>query len=312
MNQPEMHPSELYAWAESWIGPFEVLANYRPNSVRTGVWKLRAYRDAKFFYIKTFSRKERWHPEVYAYQNWVPVLKPYVPEFIAAYKSGDCLAILITSIEGTIMREAELDSGAIEAAYRRAGELTNLLHRSQTGKWFGRPDMHGNPIELIPYVDPVQFVTDSIREMNAVCTENGLLEASEQELVQWALQHVQVFAGAKPVPISWDSTPGNWLVDDQGVLTGMIDFENMLWGIDVDSFSILFSRYFSGNPSAGRAFFQGYDPGVLQDRSTEIQICCIKMAIGDICWGTQHNAPEVVRYGRELLKKIYDHQLMSD
>lgn len=37
MNRPELHPSGLYGWAESWIGPFEVIANYRPNSVRTGV-----------------------------------------------------------------------------------------------------------------------------------------------------------------------------------------------------------------------------------------------------------------------------------
>ena len=114
------------------------------------------------------------------------------------------------------------------------------------------------------------------------------------------------------MPVSWDSTPGNWLVDDRGVMTGLIDFENMLWGIDVDSFSILFARYFSDNPSAAQAFFQGYGPGVLQHRSAEIQICCIKMAIGDICWGTQHNAPGVVRYGRELLNKIYRHQLITD
>lgn len=167
------------------------------------------------------------------------------------------------------MRETELDPGAVEAAYRRAGELTNLLHGSQTGKWFGRPDINGNPIELTPYVDPVQYV-------------------------------------------SWDSTPGNWLVDERGVLTGMIDFENMLWGIDVDSFSILFSRYFSGNPAAGKAFFQGYGPEVLRNRSAEIQICCIKMAIGDICWGNQHDAPEVVRYGRELLKNIYHRQLILE
>lgn len=312
MNQPEMHPSELYGWAEAWIGPFEVIANYRLNSVRTGVWKLRAHRDAKSFYIKTYSRQERWHPEVYAYQHWIPVLKPYVPKFIAAYESGDCQAILITSIPGTIIRETELDSGAVEAAYHRAGELTNLLHRSQTGKWFGRPGINGNPIELTPYVDPVQYVTASIREMNVRCMEKGLLEASEQELVHWALQNVQIFAGARPVPVSWDSTPGNWLVDERGVLTGMIDFENMLWGIDVDSFSILYSRYFSENPSACRAFFQGYGPEVLQHRSGEIQICCIKMAIGDICWGTQHDAPGVVRYGRELLHKIYDQQLIAD
>ncbi|WP_178382291.1 hypothetical protein, partial [Paenibacillus sp. P3E] len=114
----------------------------------------------------------------------------------------------------------------------------------------------------------------------------------------------------KPVPISWDSTPGNWLVSENGNFVGMIDFENMLWGIDVDNFSILFERYFSDNDIAMKAFFKGYGLEVLKDKKAQIEICCIKMAIGDIYWGIQNNSQRVRIYGRDLMKQIYNNTLI--
>ncbi|GIO83241.1 hypothetical protein J25TS5_01730 [Paenibacillus faecis] len=92
--------------------------------------------------------------------------------------------------------------------------------------------------------------------------------------------------------------------------TDRVDFENMLWGIDVDNFSILFERYFTGDEFAKRAFFKGYGPEVLEEKSLQIKICCIKMAIGDIYWGTRNNSSRVREYGRGLLKRIYNNQLI--
>ncbi|MFD2410529.1 aminoglycoside phosphotransferase family protein [Paenibacillus rhizoplanae] len=309
MKPLDIHPTALYEQVQSDIGSFQVLANYRLNSVRTGVWKLQSAQDSKCYYLKTYSRKQRWHPEVYAYRHWIGQLKPYVPELIAAYEGEDWQAILITAIDGFIMRETALSPGAAETAFYKAGELTKILHLSQTGRWFGRPDQYGNPIELSHHADPVQYVADTIQDLTSQCVDGGLLQAYELRLTDWALQNVHVFRHSRPVPISWDSTPGNWLVDDQGILTGMIDFENMLWGLAVDNFSILFARYFIDHPSARDAYFAGYGLEVLKDQSAEIQICCIKMALGDICWGTHNHQPEVVRSGRELMKRIHNQQL---
>ncbi|ETT63198.1 aminoglycoside phosphotransferase [Paenibacillus sp. FSL R7-277] len=309
MKPLDIHPTALYEQVQSDIGSFQVLRNYRLNSVRTGVWKLQSDQDSKCYYLKTYSRKQRWHPEVYAYRHWIGQLKPYVPELIAAYEGEGWQAILITSMDGLIMRDTELSPLAVEAAYRKAGELTKVLHDSQIGDWFGRPDINGNPIELSHNEDPVNYVSSSIREVTARCMEENLLQSSEISLTDWALQNVHVFRHSRPVPISWDSTPGNWLVDEQGFLTGMIDFENMLWGLAVDNFSILFARYFIDHPSARDAYFAGYGLEVLKDQSAEIQICCIKMALGDICWGTHNHQPEVVRSGRELMKRIHNQQL---
>lgn len=86
MNPLDIHPSALYGRVQSDIGSFQVLENYRQNSARTGVWKLQAEQDSKCYYIKTYSRKQRWHPEVYAYRHWVGHLKSYVPDLMAAYE----------------------------------------------------------------------------------------------------------------------------------------------------------------------------------------------------------------------------------
>lgn len=306
--------SQLSEFIKNCIGPFQILANYRPNSSRTGVWKISSIRNKSCYYIKTFSRKERWSPEVYAYTNWLHPLKSYVPKLIDIFEQEGLYAILITSIDGVMMREADLDLKATTKAYHQAGELIKILHDSQSGAWFGRPDLNGNPIDRSPSKNPINYVYNSIQETTNRCEEQNLLTPMEIELVQWALQNIRVFERVKPVPISWDCTPGNWLVDDSGTLTGMIDFENMLWGIDVDHFSILFERYFVDNKVAMNAFFSGYGLEVLKDKKEQIQICCIKMAIANIYYGTQNgtqnNAQLIVNYVRNLLQKIYDDKLI--
>lgn len=302
--------SQLSEFIKNCIGPFQILANYRPNSSRTGVWKIGSDINKNCYYLKAFNRKERWYPEVYAYTNWLHPLQSYVPKLIDVFEKEGLYAILITSIDGVIMREADLDIKATTKAYRQAGELIKILHDSQSGTWFGRPDLKGTPIDLSPSKNPMNYVYDSIQETSNRCEEQNLLTPMEIELVQWALHNIQVFEHVKPVPISWDSTPGNWLVDECGTVTGMIDFENMLWGIDVDHFSILFERYFANNKVAMNAFFNGYGLEVLKDKKEQIQICCIKMAIADIYYGTQNNAEVIVNYGRNLLQQIYDNNLI--
>lgn len=298
----DLYPPLLHEHVQSVIGPFYVTANFRPAGARTGEWRLQTGKAS--YYVKTFSRRERWVSEVYAYQHWMPQLKPYVPELVAVFEEEGWQAILITAVDGTIMRDTVLTWGEEQAAYRKAGELTHALHRLEPGGWFGRISEDGQPPSEGSEQDAAQYVSRSIHEMKIKCAEKQLLSPREMEWAEWALQNVEGFAGARPVPVSWDSTPGNWLVDANGRLCGMIDFENMLWGVDVDQFSILFERYFMDNPAARGAFFGGYGLEALAGKAVQIKICCIKLAIADIYWGTQNGWDRVRDYGRRLLKRI--------
>ncbi len=87
-----------------------------------------------------------------------------------------------------------------------------------------------------------------------------------------------------------------------GSHAGMIDFENMLWGVDVDSFAALFEKYFINDEVSMKAFFEGYGAEILREKHIQIRISCIKLALGDIYWGTGHNVPEVAAKGRKLLE----------
>ncbi|MNW23489.1 Phosphotransferase enzyme family protein [compost metagenome] len=286
------------------------MENLRPKSSRTGVLKLCTLKDRRIYYLKFYANKQRWCSEVYAYKHWMYHLKPYAPELIHILEGKSWQAVLMTSLDGTIMRDTELGPQALQDAYYRAGELTRCVHRLTTGDWFGPMDQVGNPLEAIPCKDPISYVTDSIRDVARECLGKGLLVPSEIELMEWALQNVEVFEHTQPVPVNWDSTPGNWLVDRMGRFMGMIDFENMLWGIDVDSFSILFERYFE-DQTIMKSFFNGYGLEVLEEKSTHIKICCIKLGLSNIYWGEKHGSLRVASYGKTLLQRIYDDRLIG-
>lgn len=183
MDEAAIYPSELVSLIKASIGEFTIIRNFRRISLRTGVWKIQSRPDGRNYFVKTYSRKHRWHPEVYAYRNWVGHLQPYVPELIAIYEGDNWQGILITSIEGTIMRDANLDQRALYDAYCKAGQLTRSIHDASAGEWFGRPDKDGNPIELFHHNDSVVYIHQSITDNFHSCAQLDLLESSEMKLV---------------------------------------------------------------------------------------------------------------------------------
>lgn len=108
----------------------------------------------------------------------------------------------------------------------------------------------------------------------------------------------------KAVASSWDSSPNNWTVDNKGNFMGFIDFENMLWSFDIDTFTILFDRYFIKYESSLDAYFSGYGEKVLQTRSEKIKIGNIKAAINNISYGISSGDSRLVTIGKGLLKQF--------
>ncbi|MNJ04706.1 hypothetical protein D3C73_1655870 [compost metagenome] len=51
-----------------------------------------------------------------------------------------------------------------------------------------------------------------------------------------------------------------------------------------------------------KSFFAGYGGGILEQKHTQIRISCIKLALGDIYWGTYNNIPGFAANGRKLLQ----------
>ncbi|UQZ35965.1 hypothetical protein C2I18_21980 [Paenibacillus sp. PK3_47] len=195
-----IEPEDLYAFVKEEIGQFRVLSDLRPGSSRTGVWKLQSGINQQFYYLKTYSRKQRWQPEVYAYNHWVHILQPYVPRLIGISEGESWQGILMTEIGGTIMRETSLTHAASYIAYSKAGELTRLLHDTYTGDWFGRPDLNGNPVEVYRHTDPVTYIRSTLSEIIFKCREKQLLLPNELEQAEWALRILVFLKAAGPYP----------------------------------------------------------------------------------------------------------------
>lgn len=207
---------------------YKVIQSLREGSTRTGVFKLEV--QGEFYYLKIFQRRNRFEPEVYAYRNWMSVIKPKCPELVTVLddRSSSTFGFVITDLDGEVMKDCDLTEDQKAVCYHEAGELTRKLHSSFTGEYFGIPDLDGNPIDanwataIEYYIEQLSGFTNEIKQMNR-------FDAVLKELYSWAMNNVDILTDEKAVPVSYDSTPGNWIVGANGEFRGFIDFENMLW-----------------------------------------------------------------------------------
>jgi Ser/Thr protein kinase RdoA (MazF antagonist) len=281
------------------IGSFRVLASYRDGSVRTQVWKVGAA--SGDYYLKLHAEKRKWHPEVFAYRHWVQANAPYVPELVAVFEEEDYQGILITALKGRPLREIDLPSEQACAVYRQVGQLARQMHDQAPGTWLGVPRADGAPL-ADAWGDPAAYMA---AEFSCWCGKvvqpGGGLDDRELALAQWALDHLDVFGGERPVPIDRDCMPKNWLVDGNGLLSGLIDFECMRWGLRIEAFFILWSKYFRQTPGSESAFFTGYGRDLVKERPDQFRIFKIYMGLCSIEYGRQVADEDMVRRGHRML-----------
>lgn len=295
-----MH-SELSEWVSSVISRYEIVKSFREGSNRTGVWKVKNIRGS-FYYVKSFSRDTRWHPEVYAYKNWIPLIQEFAPRLIDTYFCNNIYAIIITPLgEYTVREYNSFTKSQIYEAFYKAGHIAKILH-SIKGEYFGRPDYQGNPIELKPETNPVKYMEESIYNAFRKCVE--VLSAEDVKKIEHAIKNCDIFKEDKPSASSWDCSPNNWTVDSNGNFLGFIDFENMLWTFDLDMFTILFDRYFPRHESSMEAYFKGYGENVLLTRSEKVRIVNVNAAINNISYGISTGDERLVTIGKGMLKQL--------
>lgn len=299
-------PSNLHQNVVNLIGNYDIIKNHREGSKRTGVWEVQVRGDYKRYFVKSFIRKSRWGPEVFAYKNWIPDILPYAPELIGIIEQDDLYAIIISSLGGITLREAVgLTETQISNAYYKAGELTKILHTKFSGNYFGRPDCNGNPIEIFSHSDPVYYLRHSLIEALEKGKELGCFSNRELQLGEWALENAQIFQECVPRAVNWDSSPNNWVVDERtGEFLGFIDFENMLWGFEVDNFTMMYERYFPDFPKGMEVFFKGYGEEILKEKSQHIKIACVKSGICSVVWGLTYNDERSIFLAKRMLSMI--------
>ena len=288
------------------IGPFEIINDRRKDSVRTGVLEVLSH-DGRRFFVKIHNRLSRWNPEVYAYGHWTKPLGQYAPDLIASFDNDNVFGIIITPIQGRTVNEARItDTGTLGRIYHEAGRLFKKMQGSNAGDYFGIPKSDGSPYEENAETDPVRYVSGSVERLYKSAYDNTIIDSSFAPLIKWSLDNCGIFKDEVPVPTNWDLSPNNWMVDEDGSFNGFIDFENMLWGIPLDSFAVIKERYAFDKPFLKESFLCGY--GLEQNEVTEVKqkILGVKSSIASIVYGHDSGNPYFFDCGIKMLRHIAD------
>jgi fructosamine-3-kinase len=302
-------PEEANSWLESQIGNYEILCAHRIGSARTGVWHVQSGKGKYFFKIN--RRRSRWGTEVFAYKNWTSAIEPYVPTLVAVFDDGNNPGILLSEMFGIPLSETGFNEFAVRNAYYKAGMLLRRLHESMSGDWFGCVDdkglpidWSGNPLSLEMQHDLPGQKLDVLTKILKSSDSFNCFDQSERQILQWAIESVECYASEKPIPTSEDYTPGNWLVDNNGELTAIIDFENMLWGDRMFPFARLLNDYFPHYPNGEKAFYDGYGSCPPDEQPDQAKIACAIYAGHYVTLGHKEKNEGYIERGRVAFKRV--------
>jgi len=272
-------PDEAVAWLREQMGDFRVIRCCRIGSQRTGVWQLQS--GSAGYYFKINHRRVRWGTEVFVYRNWAHAFHPFVAKLCGVLEASGLHGLLLSSLDGVTLREANLPPAKAASAYRTAGELCRRLHELPPGDWFGTMDAHGRPVDDAGNAlaesprDPAAYYERLIEGSLRAASDAGTLLPPERETVSRVLGSLSGIEFSRPVPTSRDYTPNNWIVDNQGRLVGIIDFENMGWWMRTDPFVRLVIDYFPYSPECERAFYHGYGAEPPKAEPEQLHIGCV-------------------------------------
>jgi hypothetical protein len=295
----------------SAIGAFNIVNDLRRSSTRTGVIEILSENNERYF-IKIHNRLSRWNPEVYAYMHWTESLGSFAPTLVTSFnESNEVFGIVMSPIVGKTVNEMQLtDNDKLIQIYYKAGQLFKQMQMDKVGGFFGIPKTDGNPLDENVITDPVFYITDSLEMWYKSAYDLMIIDDAYSPLIEWCLRNCDIFKGEVPVPTNWDLSQNNWMVDEQGTFTGFIDFENMRWGISLDSFAVITERYTFDKPLLKQSFFDGY--GLKEDEITKHKqmILSVNSSIASIVFGHRDSNTRFFDCGMRMLKHIKDNRIV--
>jgi len=276
---------------KSIIGSFKQLGDRRKSSERTGVIEVLSD-DGNRYFVKIHNRLSHWNPEIYAYKHWIKPLEQYAPSLIASFNEHDVFGMIITPLQGKTVNEMQItDNDMLARVYYDAGKLFKKMQANQRGAYFGIPKADGSPYDENVKTDPVAYLHDSIESWVKSAHDYKIIDALCEPLIKWSLENCIIFKDDYPTPTNWDLSQNNWMVDNGGKLTGFIDFENMLWGLPLDSFAVIQERYTFDKPYLEASFCEGY--GLERDEITmqKQKVLSVNSSLASAVYGHTGNNP---------------------
>jgi hypothetical protein len=302
-------PEAVATWLLIQIGKYEVIHTYRDKGARTGVWQISSG-DGEYI-VKLHNQPLRWHMEVMAYQQWAIAYDPYVSRLCAVYKDDRWQGILTTTMPGRPVSDCLFDGQDMHQAFVQAGRLCRRLADLAVGERFGLTAPDGTPVDYEGEAnadalsDPVKYQRHSFLRIFEKVQRLQVLEPHERTLANWALDSMELFTGEKPILVNGDYTPGNWLCNDRGDLTAIIDLEQIVWDVEMAAFIRLEGSTFIEHPNYKAAFWEGYG-AIIEDKRDQLRILRIMHALYRIGYGVEMGNARFLSRGRAELQRLYE------
>ncbi len=286
-------------WCHAVLGSVQLVADDTRShpGLRAGAMRLRT--PTGDVYLKLHRDPAHWNSEVHAYEQWARAFGGHAPRLLAVH-DGTFLAVIISILPGKIMDDRKLPIDQEQEVWRAAGRALAALHEFPHGACFGPCWRDGSPAGPC-IADPQDYLNGAFAELLERGEKMDWLSPEERLTVHAVLDLIPAFAGERPVACHRDYCPANWLVNESGAWSGVIDFEFAYWDIRAADLSRFPNWEWLFHPELFTSFMEGYGKGI----ATE-QLWCSRAlyALGAVVWGMENSYFGFVSEGRTALQSI--------
>ena len=273
------NPSEkIIDWITDLVGPVSVISKFGHLHASSQLWRVES--GGEMLWLKMHAHERKWAGEVHALTQWAPAMGR-TPKILGFRK--DPYAILLSEVPGKDAEQVDLNPEAELRMWGQAGEWLARLHQI-TNEWLGEVQWEGTPSG--PTIsNPITMVYSGVERRLAEAAPLNLFDARERDFIHSAMwDWLPALENEKAVAIHRDFTPRNWLVDGDGNLTGVIDFEHARWDVRAADLNRPPDHEFLVNPCLKDAFFEAYG---WPSEQLETQILALRLSqiVAAIVWG---------------------------
>lgn len=293
---------EILEWCISILGPVELAADHSKEHGGHESSTTRLLTADGPCYLKIHHTRAHWESEVHAYEHWVRAFGDHAPRLLAV-RDVKPLALVIGELPGRIVEQADLSSAQKRAVWRGAGAALAPLHNLHTGDCFGPVRRDGTSAGTCVQ-DPVEYVSTHLEGQIDRAMRGDYVDRAELATLRAACERTSAFEGEPPVPCHRDYCAANWLIDDKGTWTGIIDFEFAYWDVRIADFSRDPDWAWVVRPDLAVAFLEGYGRPLTAAEGQQLLVARAAYALSAILWGRDHAFYGFAREGHVALTHL--------
>lgn len=300
MLDTEMPLDEATAdWVGDALGPFEIVGRFAHSHGYSRLWRVAA--GSGTFWVKLHRFPGKWSGEVHALREWAPSLG-LSPRVVAVRNEPP--GVILTELPGTTATEVALTVDQEKALWFEAGAYAARLHERRN-PWFGAIEVDGSP-QGMPHENAEPFTRRTIEGRIQQGDERGVWMEAERAFIVAAMDAwLPALREAPAVAVHRDFGPRNWLVDEAGNLTGVIDWEHSRWDIRAADLSRPWDDAFLSKPYLAAEFEAGYG-GFDDALRAEIRAFRFLLAVGGFVWSLQVGDEAYAKLNRAALARLME------